>query len=296
MAFVHRNEPRSEHPSGDGPDGSMGFLDHLDEFRTRLIRSCIAIGIGMAVAYSFADELSEFVLAPTLRAIPPGTQLQTTKPGEGFAFYLDISLIGGALLASPYVLFQVWRFIAPGLYAKEKRVALPFVAMAVMGTLAGAAFSHYILFPSVMAFFASFDSPHMKFAPRVEDTFTQYKNMMLAMVAVFQVPTLVLFLARFRMVTARFLWHRIQYAILVIFIAAAVLTPSPDPWTQIVMAAPMLAMYVVSIGVAWLAAPRGTTSAPPHPHLRLVVAAGLLDRAQRHRRLAGTGATRWTQR
>lgn len=274
---AHRRE------SDDAAAGAMGFLEHLDELRSRLIRSCIAIAAGMVAAYFFVDRIADFVLAPTLSVLPPGTSLQLTKPGEGFAFHLDIALIGGALLASPYVLWQLWRFIAPGLYAKEKRLALPFVVMAVIGTLAGAVFSHYLLFPSVMSFFASFDSPAMKVGFRVEDTFTQYKNMLLAMIVVFQLPTIVFFLARLGVVTARFLWQRIQYAILIIFIAAAVLTPAPDPWNQTVLAAPMLVMYLISIVIAWAAAPRGRKSSAASHQLRLVVAASVLDQARRRR-------------
>ena len=280
MGLADNTPPRASFENA--PESVMGFLDHLDELRTRLIRSCIAIAGGMVAAYFFVDRIAEFVLAPTLRVLPPGTHLQLTKPGEGFAFYFDIALLGGILLASPFVLYQVWRFIAPGLYAREKRLALPFVALAVVGTVAGAAFTHYLLFPSVMAFFASFDSPAMKVGFRVEDTFTQYKNMLLAMIAVFQLPTIVFFLSRLGVVTAQFLWHRIQYAILIIFILAAVLTPAPDPWNQTVLAAPMLLMYVLSIGIAWAAAPRRPKSSRGSPHLRLVIAASILEQARRN--------------
>jgi sec-independent protein translocase protein TatC len=279
MVRAHRARPDA---TDEEATGTMGFLEHLDELRTRVIHSCAAVVAGMIAAYFFVDGIAAFVLGPTLAVLPAGTAgLQTTIPGEGFAFYLDITLIAGALLASPYVLFQVWRFIAPGLYAGEKRLALPFVAMGLAGTLAGAAFSHYLLFPQMMAFFATFDSALMEFKPTVKDTFAQYKSMLIAMIAVFQLPTLVLFLARLRLITARFLWTRFRYAVLLIFIAAALLTPSPDPWTQTVLAVPMLAMYVVSIAIAWLAAPR--KSADPPPHLRLVAAAAVLDQALRRR-------------
>lgn len=279
MAKAHG--ARSHISNDEEAGGTMGFLDHLDELRSRLIKSCVAIGIGMAVAYAFVDRMGLFVLGPTLAALPAGTErLQTTRLAEGFAFYFDIALIAGGLLASPVLLYQVWRFIAPGLYAREKRLALPFVAMGVVGTLAGAAFSHYLLFPQMVAFFASFDSPLMRFEPTVQDTFAQYKNMLIAMVAVFQLPTIVLFLARLRVITARFLWTRFKYAVLLIFVAAALLTPSPDPWTQTVLAVPMLAMYAISIAIAWLAAPRKQAD-PPVPHLRLVVAAAVLDQARR---------------
>ncbi len=274
-----RTPPDERRPADDGAAGAMGFLEHLDELRARLIRVCIAITLGMATAYGYSGRLGAFILDPTKQALPPGTELQLTRLGEGFTFYLDVALLGGIVLASPYVLFQVWRFIAPGLYSREKRLVLPFVLMAAAGSVAGFLFSHYLLFPSMVSFFASFDSQDMRFAPRVEDVFTQYKNMMLAMIAVFQMPTLVFFLARMRLVTAGFLWRKAQYAVLAAFVAAAVLTPAPDPWNQILLAAPMLLMYLASIGVAWLAAPR--RGADPASPLRLVVSAAVLEQVVR---------------
>jgi len=272
-------------------EDQMGFLDHLDELRTRIIRSCLAIGAGMLVAFVFVERIADFVLAPTLRMLPPGTTLIYTKPGEGLSFYLDVALIGGVVLAMPFVTFQVWRFIAPALYTNEKKLVIPFVILTTLGTLGGALFTHYVLFPGMMAFFGTFDSRVMKFEPRVEDTFDLYKNMMLGMVVVFQMPGLVLFLARMRLVTARFLWRHIKYAILIIFIVAAVLTPSPDPWDQSVFAAPMIALYLLSIGIAWLVGPK-REPAPPirndSSQLRLVFAAAVIDQARQRRvRTAG---------
>ena len=275
----------------------MGFLDHLDELRKRIIRSCVAIAVGMVIAWVFVDRIADFVLGPTLRMLPPNTTLIYTRPGEGFSFYLDLALIGGIVLAAPFVTYQVWRFIAPGLYAKEKRFAVPFVLLATAGTLAGALFSHYVLFPAMMGFFQAFDSPRMKMMPRVEDTFELYKNTLIAMVAVFQIPTLAFFLAKMRMVTARFLWRNTQYAILIIFIAAAALTPSTDPWNQTVFAAPMIAMYLISIGIVWLVQPKrdgdGATR-DGSSQLRLVFAATVIDQARRRRdRSLGDFPRRW---
>jgi sec-independent protein translocase protein TatC len=264
----------------------MGFLDHLEELRKRIIRSCVAIAAGMFIAWMFVDRIADFVLAPTLRMLPPDTSLIYIRPGEGFSFHLDLALIGGIVLAAPFVTYQVWRFIAPGLYAREKRFAVPFVLLATAGTLAGALFSHYALFPGMMGFFQAFDAPRIKFVPRLEETFELYKNTLIAMIAVFQIPTLAFFLAKMRMVTARFLWRNIKYAILLIFIAAAVLTPSPDPWNQIVFAAPMIAMYLLSIGIVWLVRPKSDGESPARgssSHLRLVFAATVLDQARRRR-------------
>ncbi|HEY1911869.1 MAG TPA: twin-arginine translocase subunit TatC [Vicinamibacterales bacterium] len=273
-----------------GGTGRMGFLDHLDELRQRLIRSCVAIGAGMLVAFFFVDRIGDFILAPTLKALPAGDALIFTRPGEGFAFYLDVSFIGGILLAAPFVMYEVWQFIAPGLYTREKRFAVPFIALTTIGSIGGALFTHYIMFPGTIAFLAQFHSPAMKFVPRVEDTFDMYLSMMLGMVAVFQIPTLVFFLAKLRLVTAGFLWRHFKYAILVSFIVAAVLTPSADPWNQTIFAAPMIALYVLSIGIAWLVAPRTATrgrrgdSRSEGTGLRLVIGAMVIDQARKSRR------------
>ncbi|HLG55071.1 MAG TPA: twin-arginine translocase subunit TatC [Vicinamibacterales bacterium] len=270
-------------PEDDHREGTMGFLDHLEELRSRLIRSGIAVGIGMLVAFVFRDRLASIVLEPTLRALPPGASLIATKPGEGFAFYLDVALIGGAVLAAPYVIFQVWRFIAPGLHASERRLAIPFLIMATGGTVAGALFAHSVLFPSTIAFFATFDSSAIKLTPRVEETFGLYRNMLLGMIAVFQLPTLIFFLALMRLVTARWLWRNVKYAILISFVAAALLTSSPDPWNQAVTAAPMIALYVVSIGIAWVVGLRHRHEPSPigAHKLRLVVTATMVEQVRR---------------
>lgn len=272
----------------DEPNGRMGFLEHLDELRTRIIRSCIALAVGMGIAFLFMDRLADFVLGPTFRALPDGATLIMTRPGEGVSFYLDVALLGGVVLAAPFITYQVWRFVAPGLYAREKRLVIPFVILATLGTLAGAVFSHQVLFPAMMAFFGTFDSPRVRFMPRIEDTFELYKNMMIGMVAVFQIPTLVYFLARLRMVTPRFLWKNLRYAILVSFIVAAALTPSPDPWNQAIFAAPMIALYVISIAIAWIVAPgrSGQGESMGSGHLKLVLAATVIEQASRNRERA----------
>jgi sec-independent protein translocase protein TatC len=274
-----------EPPDDDSADSKMGFLDHLEELRTRLIRSCLAIAGGMVVAFFFMDPIAEFVLGPSLRMLPEGSSLISVRPGEGFSFYLDIAFIGGIILAAPFVMYQVWRFIAPGLYAREKRFAVPFVVLTTIGTVAGALFSHYVLFPSTMAFFGTFGSSRIKFMPRVEDTFDLYKKLLIGMVLVFQMPTVVFFLAKMRLVTARLLWRNIKYAILIIFIIAALLTSSPDPWNQTVFAAPMIALYLISIGIAWAVGPKGEPPVREHgdsPKL-LILTAAVMDQVRKHR-------------
>jgi sec-independent protein translocase protein TatC len=275
-----------EEPEDDRREGTMGFLEHLDELRTRLIRACLAVGAGMAIAFFFVERISSFLLEPTLRMLPPGGQLVMIRPGENFSFYFDIALIGGVVLAAPFVLYQIWGFIAPGLYARERQFVIPFIAFATIGTLGGALFSHYLLYPAMMGFFGAFHSPGVTFMPSVEYTFELYKNLLLGMVVAFQLPTLVFFLAKMRMVTAGFLWRHLKYAILAIFVVAAVLTPSPDPWNQALFAVPMLGLYLISIGIAWIAGPRRDSEASGHSGasgLHLVIGAMVMDQAMKQR-------------
>jgi sec-independent protein translocase protein TatC len=260
----------------DAGDGArMGFLEHLEELRTRIIRSLIAIAGGMAIAFVFADRIAEFVEGPIVRALPAGTTLVFIRPTEALSFYFDLALMGGVVLAAPCVMYQVWRFVAPGLRARERKVVIPFLALTTVSTLTGAAFSHYVLFPGMIAFLGTFSGPHMRFMPGVEETFALYKTLLLGMIVVFQMPGLVYFLAKMRLVTARFLWRHFKYAILVIFVLAGVLTPSTDPWNQTVLAAPMIGLYLISIVIAWIVAPRRKRQAE-FPDLGLVLAAALL--------------------
>jgi len=260
--------------------GTMSFLDHLEDLRKRLIYSCIALAAGMALAFAFMEPLVTFVMAPTHRALPPGTELIFSRPTEGIAVYLDIAFMAGVVFAAPFVMYQVWLFVAPALYANEKKFVIPFVTLTALGSIAGAAFSHYVLFPSMMSFFATFTIAGIRFEPRVEYVFELYVRSIVGMVLVFQIPTLAFFLAKMRMVTARFLWRHLRYAILIIFIIAAVLTPSPDPWNMTIFAMPMLALYLIGIGVAWLAEPKRPSN---HAGLKLVFAAAVLDQAWRQR-------------
>jgi sec-independent protein translocase protein TatC len=267
----------------NGLDGRMGFLEHLDELRTRIIRSCLAIAAGMGVAFFFIDRIGDFILAPTLRVLPPGDALIYTRAGEGIAFYLDVALIGGVVLSAPFVMYQVWRFIAPGLYAKEKSYAIPFVALTTIGAIGGALFTHYVMFPATIGFLAGFHTASMKFVPRVEDTFELYKMMVLGMVVVFQIPTVVFFLAKMHVVTARFLWRNLKYAIFATFVLAAVLTPSTDPWNQTLFAAPMIGLYLISIVIAWIVGRRGgeAEATTQETKLRLVIGAMVVEQARK---------------
>jgi sec-independent protein translocase protein TatC len=289
---IRTRTPKAE--DDDKRESTMGFLDHLEELRRRLIRSCIAIGVGMAVSAVFVDRIANFVLDQIIRTLPAGSALIYTNPSEGFSFWFNITLIAGLVLSAPFVMYQVWGFIAPGLYASEKKFVVPFVLLTAVGTATGALFGNYVLFPGMMKFFSTFSSKHLIMMPSINDTFDHYVRMMIGMVAVFQMPTLVFFLARLRLVTARFLWRHLGHAILVIFIVAALLTSSPDPWNQTAFALPMIGLYLISIVIAWVVGPKRereqeSTSRTTSAKLGLVIAATVFEQARR-RRLSSRGA------
>jgi sec-independent protein translocase protein TatC len=234
----------------------MSFLEHLDELRKRIVRACLAIAGGVLVGFFFIDKIFNFLMAPAKAALPPGQTLIYTQPGEAFNLYITVSLIAGVILAAPFIMYQVWMFIAPGLYSNEKKFAIPFVLFSTLGFIGGAAFNHYVAFPFIMIFFASFNSIDLKFMPKLEDVFGLYTKMLIGIGIVFQLPTVVFFLAKMRLVTARFLAKNFKYALLLIFIVAAVITPTGDPMTQMIFATPMVALYGLSIIVAWLVGPK----------------------------------------
>jgi sec-independent protein translocase protein TatC len=240
----------------DGAAGKMSFLEHLDELRKRIVQSCLGVAVGILASFAFITHIVNFILTPTWKVLPAGSRMIYTQPGEAFGLYIQISLITGIVLAAPWIMYQVWLFIAPGLYANEKKLAIPFVLLSTAGFVGGAAFNHYIVFPWMISFFASFNTADLVFMPRLEDVFDLYTKMLIGMGLVFQMPTVVYFLAKMRLVTARFLWRHLKYAVLIIFIVAAVITPSGDMITQTIFAAPMLGLYALSILIAWLVAPK----------------------------------------
>lgn len=229
----------------------MTFLEHLDELRKRITHAVVALFVGFLIAFAFIEEIWTFVFARLTAQVPDGNLIYT-EPGEAFFLYLKMAAVAGVLISSPYVMYQVWLFIAPGLYANEKKLALPFVFFATSLFIGGAAFSHYLLFPAAWAFFAGFSNDFLQFTPRVEPVWSLYVKLLLAMGVVFQLPMLMFVLARFGAVTWRFLVKNFKYALLIFFIVSAIITPDASIIPQVIMAGSMTVLYVVSIGVVWL--------------------------------------------
>ncbi|WP_223290418.1 twin-arginine translocase subunit TatC [Nitratidesulfovibrio sp. SRB-5] len=228
---------------------SMTLLDHLSELRVRLVRSLIALTVGFFACYGFAEELFNYLMIPLTRALPSGAKLIYTALPEAFFVYMQVALVAGAFLASPYLFYQIWAFIAPGLYDDEKRHVIPIAGASALFFVAGAAFCYFQVFPYAFEFFVGFATDTIAPMPKLDEYLGFTLKMLLAFGLIFEMPLFAFFLARLGLVTAQWMRKTRKYAILAIFIVAAILTP-PDVFSQLMMAAPMLVLYEISIIVA----------------------------------------------
>ncbi|MGA3011041.1 MAG: twin-arginine translocase subunit TatC [Terracidiphilus sp.] len=226
----------------------MSLMEHLDELRKRIVRSAIFLALGFVAAWTFHDRLVAFIQAPLVHI---GKTLVFTHPMDPLNLDLQVSLIGGAILSSPFILFQVWLFIAPGLYKKEQRFVIPFMAATVGLFLSGAAFGYYYVLPGAMQILIVNFGHNFTPMVTIEEYSSFFLSIILGLGISFELPILIFFLALFGIVSPRFLWRNIRYAILAVFVVAAVICPSPDPWTMCIYAVPMLVLYLIGIGVAW---------------------------------------------
>jgi sec-independent protein translocase protein TatC len=245
------DDPETDDIGDSGLAGRMSFLEHLDELRKRILWAIASVGVGFAVTFFFVNQIFDFIMRPMQRLLPAGQKLIYTDPSEAFMLEIKIALIAGLIVASPLVFAQVWLFIAPGLYSHEKKWAVPFIAMSSFFFVTGAAFAHYVVFPIVWQFFVSFTTDYLTFMPRVEPAFSMYLRLILALGITFQLPTLVLFLARMGMITPRFMIRNFKFAVLLIAIATAVLSPDGGGVGMVAMGGPVILLYVLSIGLAW---------------------------------------------
>jgi sec-independent protein translocase protein TatC len=226
----------------------MSLMEHLDELRRRIIHSAAYLFVGFVVAYFFHERLYGLVQEPLDRL---HIKLNYTHPMDALNLYLQVSLIGGAILSSPFILYQVWLFIAPGLYQKERRFVVPFMGATVGLFLLGAGFGYFYVLPGALKILiVNFGS---KFNPiiTIEEYTGFFLSIILGLGISFELPILIFFLAMFGIVSPQFLWKNIRYAILAVFLVAAIITPSPDPWTMCIYAIPMLCLYMIGIAVAW---------------------------------------------
>jgi len=230
--------------------GKMSFLDHLEELRRRLIVSFSAIGIAFLISWAYSREIYHFLAIPITQNLGGG-KLVFTNPTDPFTIYMKVAFIAGIFAASPVILWQVWLFVSPGLYRREKRYAFPFIFFSSLLFILGGAFAYKIAFPLSLRFLISMGDD---FQPMV--TITEYLDLALVVILgcgiIFEIPILIFFLTILGVVNARFLLKNLRYAILVIFIAAAVLTPTSDIPNMLIFAMPMLLLYLVGIIVSWI--------------------------------------------
>jgi len=242
---------------GPESDARMPLTAHLEELRWRIVRALAALGIAFAGCYWFSEQLFQFLLHPLAQLRPGETPVIGTGVAEAFFTKLKVSFIAAIFFASPIIFHQAWRFVAPGLYENEKRLTLPFAAAASFFFVLGAGFCYGLVFPVGFRFFLD-EYVSIGVAPqlRISEYLSFTSRMLLAFGITFELPVVAFFLARLGVLTHRHLIAWMRYAILLVFIAAAILTPGPDVASQLLMAAPLLILYGVSIGVAYFAAPR----------------------------------------
>ncbi|HVI08371.1 MAG TPA: twin-arginine translocase subunit TatC [Candidatus Binatia bacterium] len=237
---------------------TMGFLDHLEELRRRLVYSIAAVGVGFCICWWKVEAIYDIMQRPimdVLRANGLSDKLVYLNPTEPFNLYLKIAALAGLFLTSPFVLYQVWMFISPGLYRNEKRYVVPFMISTIFLFVAGGYFGYRVVYPQALGFLVHFGR---QFQPMI--TISEYTSLFLSIILgmglIFEMPILIFFLALMGIVSAGFMLKNFRYAILIIFIVAAIVTPTPDVLSMCIFAAPMVGLYAVSIGIAWLVHPK----------------------------------------
>jgi sec-independent protein translocase protein TatC len=240
------------------PMPTMGFLDHLEELRKRIVYSIVAVAVGTGLSWGYRVRIYAVMQKPIMDALRThglAEKLVYLNPTDPFNMYLKIAMLAGLFLTSPFVLYQVWMFISPGLYRNEKRYVMPFMVSTITLFTLGGYFGYRIAYPRALDFFIGFSG---QFQPMI--TVGEYTQLFLSIVIgmglIFEMPILVFFLAFMGIMTPSFMIKNFRYAILVIFVLAAIVTPTPDIVNMCVFAAPMLALYALSIGVAYIVHPK----------------------------------------
>ncbi len=228
------------------------FLSHLEELRKRLVVCAIGVGAGFVIAYIFAERLFQLLVAPLKAVMPEGDQMIFTNLPEMFFAYIKVAFIASIMAASPLIFYQLWMFIAPGLYRKEKKMAIPFVISSTILFVGGALFGYFVVFPFGFKFFIGFSNEYVKALPSVKQYFSFSMKLLFAFGVVFELPVIIFFLSKMGIVTPQFLSQKRKYAILLTFALAAILTP-PDVITQCMMAGPLIVLYEIGILVSRIA-------------------------------------------
>lgn len=230
----------------------MSFLEHLEELRKRLLIAILAAAGGFFLCWSFAERIFEYIERPLTQFLPAGDkQLAYTKLTEPFFLYMKVAFFTGLFIASPIIILQLWLFISPGLYKRERRYAAPFIIFATAFLVVGGWFGYKFILPAACAYFVQTGS-RFKQVIKVDEYFSFASTVILSTGLVFETPILIFFLARLGIVTPAFLLQKLKYAVVLSFIIAAVVTPGPDVVTQTFLAVPMILLYLLGIAVAYM--------------------------------------------
>lgn len=227
------------------------IADHLEELRWRLIKCVLAVAVGFVATYAFSEKIFNFLVSPLVKVMPKESQLIYTSLPEAFFTYLKVSFFSGLILATPVILYQIWKFIMPGLYENEKRHVLPFVLVATIFFLGGVSFAFYVVFPLGFKFFLGFSTENISALPSMKEYLSFSMKLLFAFGVTFELPVIMYFLARIGIINHEMLKRQRKYAILIVVILASILTP-PDVISQILLAIPLIALYEVSIWVTYL--------------------------------------------
>jgi sec-independent protein translocase protein TatC len=238
-------------PAGGAEVRQVTLLEHLTELRNRLLRCFAAIGVGFFISYAFAEKALGILLEPLARVLPEGSGLIALTLPEKFFTVMKLAFVCGVFVASPYIFFQLWKFVGPGLYREERRMVLPAALASAVFFTCGALFGYYVVFPFGFQFFVDYASDLVTIMPSVGDYFSLAVTLLLAFGLIFNLPVAIFFLARMGVVTNASLRKFRRWAVLLAFIAAAILTPTPDAVNQLLMAGPIIILYEVGIWVAY---------------------------------------------
>jgi sec-independent protein translocase protein TatC len=230
----------------------MSLMEHLEELRKRLIHSVIYLAVGCAVAYAFNGKLIAFIQRPL---VDIGLKMTMTHPTDALNLMIKTAVVFGAIFASPFILYQVWLFISPGMYANEKRYVWPFMGATVALFLSGAWFGYRYVLPGAMIVLIQDMGKNFSHMITIEDYTSFFLAVILGLGITFELPILIFFLALFGIVDAKFLIKHIRYAVLAIFLISAIICPLPDPVSMCLFASPMLILYLIGVGVAFMVHP-----------------------------------------
>jgi sec-independent protein translocase protein TatC len=246
--------PPSPAATASGDPGDMKeapLLEHLAELRVRLVRCLIAVGVGFAGCYAFAEKLLGILLKPLTDVLPQGHSLIATSLPETFFTVMKLALVCGAFAVSPYIFYQLWKFVAPGLYKEERKIIIPVAVATAVCFVGGALFGYFIVFPFGFKFFVDYAADYITIMPTISAYFSLAVTLLIAFGLIFELPVFIFFLTSLGLVTTKALRKFRRWAILLCFVVAAILTPTPDAINQLLMAGPMCILYEVGIWVSW---------------------------------------------